>query len=83
MPSQPYRKRLTAWGRSPLVEGFEVKTEDLAQGTLGAALCRGLGRSYGDLSLPARKDDVVVDTTLADRIIECSDRNEPELFTTD
>ncbi len=69
MPLEPYPTRLTAWGRYPHADGLEVKAEDLAQGTLRAALCRGLGRSYGDSSLPAVEDDVVVDTTLADRIL--------------
>jgi decaprenylphospho-beta-D-ribofuranose 2-oxidase len=69
MPPQPYRTTLTGWGRYPVVEGLAVRSEDLEQCTLGAALCRGLGRSYGDSSLPARRDDVVVDTTWADRLL--------------
>ncbi|MBN2474248.1 MAG: FAD-binding oxidoreductase [Pirellulales bacterium] len=37
--------------------------------TAGAALCRGLARSYGDSSLPACANDTVVDTTMADRLL--------------
>jgi FAD/FMN-containing dehydrogenase len=37
--------------------------------TRGAALSRGLGRSYGDSSLPARFEDRVVGTRLADRVL--------------
>ena len=74
MPRQPnrttpYRATLSGWGRYPVVEGLEVKTEDLEQGAQDATLCRGLGRSYGDCSLPAGTDDVVLDTTLADRVL--------------
>lgn len=69
MTPQPYRTKLTGWGRYPIVEGLEIKTENLQQATENATLCRGLGRSYGDSSLPAGPDDTVVDTTLADRVL--------------
>jgi decaprenylphospho-beta-D-ribofuranose 2-oxidase len=59
---------LTAWGRLP-AKGREQLTEDLERSTIGAALCRGLGRSYGDSSLPARAGDKVVSTRLANRIL--------------
>ena len=36
---------------------------------VGAVLSRGLGRSYGDSSLPASSDDKVVSTRLANRIV--------------
>lgn len=41
--------------------------DDLASAPV--ALCRGLGRSYGDSSLPAPGDPVVVNTTRADRLL--------------
>jgi FAD/FMN-containing dehydrogenase len=41
----------------------------LEPATAGAQLSRGLGRSYGDSSLPARASDKVVGTRLADRIL--------------
>jgi FAD/FMN-containing dehydrogenase len=59
---------LWGWGRVPS-PGREIESDDLAAATLGAALCRGLGRSYGDSSLPARATDKVVNTRLADRIL--------------
>lgn len=44
-------------------------SEDLERITLGAALSRGLGRSYGDSSLPASPDAPVASSVLADRIL--------------
>lgn len=65
---------LTGWGRVP-APGREILTEDLEKATRGAALCRGLGRSYGDASLPARAEDKVVATRLANRILDFDDRS--------
>jgi FAD/FMN-containing dehydrogenase len=59
---------LSGWGRLP-APGREVLTESLERATVGAALSRGLGRSYGDSSLPAAPGDRVVGTRLADRIL--------------
>jgi decaprenylphospho-beta-D-ribofuranose 2-oxidase len=69
MPLEAYRTKIAGWGRCPVVEGQQRKDEDLAAITEDAALCRGLGRSYGDSSLPAGPDDVVADATLADRLL--------------
>ena len=69
MSHEPYPTRLTAWGRYPTVEGLELKSEDLEAASACANLARGLGRSYGDSSLPARPQDTVVNTTLADRLL--------------
>jgi FAD/FMN-containing dehydrogenase len=60
--------RLEGWGRVP-VPGREVRSEDFEAVTRGAALSRGLGRSYGDSSLPARPSDRVASSVLADRIL--------------
>ncbi|MDA8020102.1 MAG: FAD-binding oxidoreductase [Thermoanaerobaculia bacterium] len=60
--------KLTGWGRHPVVEAEERLGEDLAPLTDGAVLSRGLGRSYGDASLPA--DGVAVGTVNADRILD-------------
>ncbi|HEX6239700.1 MAG TPA: FAD-binding protein, partial [Polyangiales bacterium] len=49
--------------------GREVRSEDYESLTRSAALSRGLGRSYGDSSLPAQPDDVVASSVLADRIL--------------
>lgn len=59
---------LAGWGRLP-EPGTEVLDEDLERLTEGAALSRGLGRSYGDSSLPARATDKVAATRLANRIL--------------
>jgi FAD/FMN-containing dehydrogenase len=59
---------LSGWGGIP-VPGTEILSEDLERITKGAALCRGLGRSYGDSSLPAPGTTEVVGTVLADRIL--------------
>jgi FAD/FMN-containing dehydrogenase len=63
--SQPM---LSGWGRIP-APGRELLTETLERSTAGAALSRGLGRSYGDSSLPANASDKVIGTRLANRIL--------------
>jgi FAD/FMN-containing dehydrogenase len=60
---------LSGWGRTP-VPGREIRSEDLARISADAALSRGLGRSYGDASLPARGGARVIGTSLADRILK-------------
>jgi decaprenylphospho-beta-D-ribofuranose 2-oxidase len=64
----PPEPMLSGWGRLPM-PGRELVAEDLARATVGAVLTRGLGRSYGDSSLPARAADKVVSTRLANRIL--------------
>jgi decaprenylphospho-beta-D-ribofuranose 2-oxidase len=59
---------LSGWGRIP-VPGREVRSEDLESLTRDAVLCRGLGRSYGDSSLPPPSHPVVAGAALADRIL--------------
>lgn len=59
---------LEGWGRLR-VPGREVVSPDLEALTRNAVLCRGLGRSYGDASLPACADDKIASTRLADRIL--------------
>lgn len=46
-----------------------VRSSDLERATRGAVLSRGLGRSYGDSSLPPSGRPEVVNTTLADRLL--------------
>lgn len=60
---------LSGWGRYPRVEGEEVRSERLATITADATLTRGLGRSYGDASLPGRPGARVANSTAADRIL--------------
>jgi len=61
--------RLSGWGRSRVVPGVEVRSEDLEEATRDAALTRGLGRSYGDASLPPRAGARVASSLLADRVL--------------
>jgi FAD/FMN-containing dehydrogenase len=59
---------LAAWGRLP-EPGTETVNEQFVNATIAARLSRGLGRSYGDSSLPAAPSDKVVASRLADRIL--------------
>ncbi len=56
------------WGRV-MQPGREVRDENLERLTRDAVLCRGLGRSYGDSSLPPPGVSDVAGTTLADRVL--------------
>lgn len=69
MQMQPYQSKITGWGRFPVVDGLVLKSENLAAISETATLSRGLGRSYGDSSLPARPEFPVADTTLANRLL--------------
>lgn len=64
----PRAKALTSWGRMTAL-GYEIAHERLGESTEGAALARGLARSYGDASLPARASDRLASTLLADRVL--------------
>jgi decaprenylphospho-beta-D-ribofuranose 2-oxidase len=59
---------LSGWGRLPM-PGREIFSESLEAATRGAVLSRGLARSYGDASLPARAGDKVVNATMANRVL--------------
>ena len=69
MTPRPYSTQISGWGRYPRVDAMQVRSEDLEAVTEQASLTRGLGRSYGDASLPSRGDRVVADSTLADRLL--------------
>ncbi len=62
-------QRLSGWGRFPVVDCTERASEDLVASCRGAVLTRGLGRSYGDASLPAHAGDVVAGTRFGNRIL--------------
>ena len=62
------RRRICGWGRVPSVDAPETSGRDLAAVTEGAVLTRGLGRSYGDASLPGR-DGPVACSVAADRVL--------------
>lgn len=59
---------LEGWGRVRR-PGRELLSENLLRISEGATLARGLGRSYGDSSLPAVASDKVIGTRLANRIL--------------
>lgn len=59
--------KLEGWGRHPVVEAPLRLDEDLVRASRDAVLARGLGRSYGDASLPA--GGAAVGSHLADRIL--------------
>ncbi len=59
---------LAGWGRLP-VPGREVVSENLEAITRDVPLSRGLGRSYGDSSLPPPGRTLVAGSRLADRIL--------------
>lgn len=63
------RQELSGWGRTPIVQAQALVSEDLDRSTLGTSLSRGLGRSYGDSSLPASSDAAVTGTARADRVL--------------
>lgn len=67
-PLDPAGSKISGWGRVA-VPGREVRSEDLEALTRDAVLCRGLGRSYGDSSLPPPSHPVVAATPLADRVL--------------
>ncbi len=67
-PSSP---RLAGWGRQ-YGSGREVQTEALDHAP--PVLFRGLGRSYGDSSLPPASNPLVVNTTRANRIVRFDDK---------
>ena len=60
--------RISGWGRV-FEPGREVVSEDLERLTRDVHLTRGLGRSYGDSSLPFANDGIVASSRLADRIL--------------
>lgn len=62
-------RTLSGWGRVPVVEGYEIRGEELDALTVDVPLTRGLGRSYGDAALPAPGDVSVAGSSLADRIL--------------
>lgn len=60
--------RVSSWGGTT-ASARELKSEDLESITRAAILTRGLGRSYGDSSLPPKGSNSVASCILADRIL--------------
>ena len=65
---------LTGWGRVPIADGREIRSEELEAITREVPLTRGLGRAYGDAALPAAPDTIVAGSRLADRILGFDER---------
>ena len=65
---------ISGWGRVGVV-GQQISSDDLFGLTRNVSLCRGLGRSYGDSSLPASPGMRVACTTLADRLLHFDPSN--------
>src|SRR5947209_8223563 len=65
---------LSGWGRHPRVAAYELSSEDLARCTQGAVLTRGMGRSYGDSSLPPQGARVA-GSLRADRLLAFDPRS--------
>ena len=61
--------KVAGWGRVPVREAEEVLDEDLRAAVRDACLTRGLGRSYGDASLPPRAGARVAASPRADRLL--------------
>ncbi len=67
-------RSLSGWGRVPRVRGTELSGPDLALVAQEASLTRGLGRSYGDASLPPSRPPAAVASSLgASRILDFDD----------
>ncbi len=67
-PELPEPTLLSGWGMHPQVQGIEI-TGDYPRATERATLSRGLGRSYGDASLPADSGSPVASSLLAKRVL--------------
>jgi len=67
--AEPGLTELSGWGMHPRVQGRQRLSENLERITEGAVLTRGLGRSYGDASLPAPGGAPVAGSVLADRVL--------------
>ncbi len=66
--SEPPLSTLSGWGRHS-AQGRERVGEDIERISADVSLSRGLGRSYGDASLPPPDAPDVLNTTYADRIL--------------
>jgi len=66
--AEPPLSTLSGWGRHS-AQGRELVGEDIEELSARAHLSRGLGRSYGDSSLPPDERQAVLNTTFADRIL--------------
>ncbi|NLE48986.1 MAG: FAD-binding oxidoreductase, partial [Sandaracinaceae bacterium] len=68
------RRSIVSWGRDR-AEAFELRSERLEEASARAALSRGLGRSYGDASLPHSELALLLSTERADRILSFNEES--------
>jgi decaprenylphospho-beta-D-ribofuranose 2-oxidase len=66
------RQEIHGFGRHTAMaeELYTERLESTLNDNTDVSLCRGLGRSYGDSSLPTEANPKVVNTTFADRILD-------------
>jgi decaprenylphospho-beta-D-ribofuranose 2-oxidase len=67
-PDVSATRRVAGWGGTS-VAAVEIQSENLDRITRNVPLTRGLGRSYGDSSLPPPARAVVASSLLADRLL--------------
>ncbi len=72
--SVPAPAELWGWGRHPVVAARELRGEDLGKIAGRGVLSRGLGRSYGDASLPP-PGATAIGSRLADRILSFDEKS--------
>jgi len=68
------KETLCGWGRFPNSDATENASEVLGEVLARSPLCRGLGRSYGDASLPPAGSRSVATCRLADRLLHFDPR---------
>ena len=66
----PQMRTVCGWGCFPVGLAQEVASENLQVAARNARISCGLRRSYGDASLPATAEDLVCNTTRADRLLK-------------
>ncbi len=70
-PGATTLEAVAGWGRHPVRPGRVTRPERLAVPRgLSPLLPRGLGRAYGDAAVPASPEDLVIETTRANRILD-------------
>lgn len=72
MKSRPANHELLlhGWGRYPTVSGNEIRNLHLREAAPSATLSRGLGRSYGDASLPRRPGNTVASSLSTNSVLD-------------
>lgn len=71
---RPARTEIHGWGRTSMM-AHEYVSADLTRVPDEVVLARGLGRSYGDASLPTEAHPYALNTTRADRVLAFDERS--------